>query len=128
MLQAVGGVDYVFTYQSVAEHHHLQYVRLPDKLHLGNPHMAPHYARAEVQVKDRKGRTSKWSGAPIAYGLTIPKNSRSPEAALEFVKFILSDKGAQILKAQSQPLISPALRKGNVPDELIDITEPMEQQ
>jgi len=128
LLEAVGGVDYLFTYRSVAEQHHLQYVRLPDRIALGNPDMGAYYVRAEAAVTDKKGRRTKWSGAPIAFGLTIPKNSRSPKAALEFIKFILSEKGAEIFKAHYQPLISPPRGKGNVPAELLDVTQPMEQQ
>jgi len=128
LLEATGGIDYLFTYKSVAEQHHLQYVQLPDKINLGNPELRAHYAKAEIEVKDRKGHTTRWTGAPIAYGLTIPNTSRSPEAALLFVRFALSDKGAKIMAAEYQPVITPALRKGNnVPRELISLTKPLEQ-
>jgi len=129
LLEATGGVDYLFTYKSVAEQHHLQYVQFPDEINLGNPELSAHYAKAKIEIKDRKGHTTKWDGAPIAYGLTIPKTSRAPEAALAFVKFALSDKGAKIMTAQYQPIITPALRKGNnLPRELINLTRPMAQQ
>jgi len=129
LLEAIGGVDYLFTYRSVAEQHHLQYVKLPDPVNLGNPRLEHIYKQARVEVRDRKGNVTVHTGAPIAYGLTIPKSSRSPKAALAFVKFVLSQQGQAILRKNHQPLIQPPLYKGsNIPPELLSLAEPLDQQ
>jgi len=129
LLESVGGVDYLFTYRSVAEQHHLQYVSLPDEVNLGAPELEGLYAKASVTVTDRKGQKRIHTGAPIAYGMTIPKNSRSPEAALRFVKFMLSEKGRNILKKQYQPAVIPPLYRGdNIPAELSGALKPFEKK
>jgi len=127
LLESVGGVDYLFTYRSVAEQHHLQYIRLPDEINLGNPQMAERYAKAEIEVKDMKGTVTIWTGAPIAYGLTVPKCSREPEAAVRFIEFIVSEEGKEILRKMHHPLIDPPMRKGaNVPPSLVAASVPVE--
>jgi len=123
LLESVGGVDYLFTYRSVAEQHHLQYIRLPEEVNLGNPAMAEQYGLAEIEVTDIKGKVTRWQGAPIAYGLTVPNCSRAPEAAIRFIEFIISDEGKEILRQMHHPLIDPPLRKGtNIPATLLAIT------
>jgi len=127
LLESVGGVDYLFTYRSVAEQHHLQYISLPEEINLSNPLMAEYYSKAEIEVKDIKGNVTKWTGAPIAYGLTVPKCSREPEAAVRFIEFIVSEEGKEILRKMHHPLIDPPLHKGgNIPPSLVEMSKPAE--
>jgi molybdate/tungstate transport system substrate-binding protein len=60
------------------------------------------------------GATMTMTGTPIVYGVTIPKNAPTPELALEFVKFLLSDEGQAIIAAQGQPPIVPAVTSTGV--------------
>jgi molybdate/tungstate transport system substrate-binding protein len=46
-------------------------------------------------------------GEPIVYGLTVPKSAPNPEAAAQFVEFILRNEGQTILSEALQPPIVP---------------------
>jgi ABC-type molybdate transport system substrate-binding protein len=48
----------------------------------------------------------------------VPGTARNAKAALDFVKFLLSDEGRSILLDTGQPPVVPAIRKGVVPAEL----------
>lgn len=54
----------------------------------------------------------------IRNAATVPSTAASEQAALAFVRFILSEEGRAILEKTGQPAIVPAIRKGNVPGEL----------
>ena len=54
----------------------------------------------------------------IQNAATVPGTARNEKAAMEFVKFILSVEGQNILKETGQPPVVPAIRKGNVPAEI----------
>jgi molybdate/tungstate transport system substrate-binding protein len=47
-------------------------------------------------------------GAPMVYGITIPKSAASPEWAARFVVFVLGPEGRRIMEANNQPEIVPA--------------------
>lgn len=103
-------IDYIFLYRSVAQQHGLQYVPLPDEVNLKNDNLTDLYATATVEISGRKpGDVTIQTGAPMIYGITIPKNSPNPEAALAFVEFLLSKKGVAILETCGQPSVVPAL-------------------
>ena len=59
--------------------------------------------------------TATETGSPIIYAVTVPKNARSPDLGLEFVKILVSKTGQDILAADGQEPIVPALGYGNVP-------------
>ena len=103
-----GNMDYAFEYLSVAVQHHLRYVRLPDEINLGNPDLADFYAQAKVEVSgSAPGETVTKVGAPIVYGLTIPKNAPHPDLAVAFLAFMLGPEGQAILDALGQPPLTP---------------------
>jgi ABC-type molybdate transport system substrate-binding protein len=54
----------------------------------------------------------------IRNAATVPGTARNAKAALDFVKFLLSDEGRSILLDTGQPPVVPAIRKGVVPAEL----------
>ena len=48
-------------------------------------------------------------GAPMVYGITIPKNAPNPELAEKFVQFVLKkEKGMKIMEEMGQPSLIPA--------------------
>ena len=49
---------------------------------------------------------------------TVPGTAKNAKDATEFVKFLLSAEGRNILKDTGQPPVVPAIRKGNVPADL----------
>ena len=54
----------------------------------------------------------------IRNAATVPGTAKNAKDAMEFVKFLLSAEGQNILKETGQPPVVPAVRKGNVPAEL----------
>ena len=54
----------------------------------------------------------------IRNAAAVPGTAKNVKDAMEFVKFLLSAEGQNILKETGQPPVVPAVRKGNVPVEL----------
>lgn len=54
----------------------------------------------------------------IRNAASVPGTARNEKVAMEFVKFLLSAEGQNILKETGQPPVVPAIRKGDVPAEL----------
>jgi len=103
-----GDMDYAWEYRSVAVQHGLEFVELPDEINLSMVEHADFYSQASVEIAGSEpGTTMTMTGAPIVYGVTIPKNAPSPELALEFAKFLLGPEGQAIMEAQGQPPIVP---------------------
>ena len=109
-LLETGAIDYIFLYRSVAQQHGLKYVALPDEVNLKNPALAETYRSVSVEVSGKTpGTTITKRGAPMVYGVTIPKNARNPQAALAFVSFLLDkDKGMAVMAENGQPSVLPA--------------------
>jgi molybdate/tungstate transport system substrate-binding protein len=104
-----GDMDYAWKYRSVAVQHGLKFVELPDEIKLSMVEHADFYGQAAVEIAGSEpGTTMTMTGAPIVYGVTIPKNAPSPDLALEFVKFLLGPDGQAIMEGQGQPPIVPA--------------------
>ena len=110
LLQA-GELDYIWSYESVAQAASLPYVRLPDEIDLGSPADSALYARAEVRVAGAAGSDSiVFRGEPIVYALSIPTAAPHRQLAEQFVAFVLSSDGARVLRgarldALPQPII-----------------------
>jgi molybdate/tungstate transport system substrate-binding protein len=99
-----GGLDYAFEYSSVAKQHGLKYLELPASIDLSSTD----YENLYKTVKIEKTTTTS-TGAPIVYGLTIPKNAPNPALAEEFVKYTLNDFGQTVFNNNGQPPVVPAL-------------------
>ncbi|MDZ4339457.1 MAG: molybdate ABC transporter substrate-binding protein [candidate division NC10 bacterium] len=54
----------------------------------------------------------------IRNAATVPGTARNGKAAMDFVRFLISAEGQNILKETGQPPVVPAIRKGDVPPEL----------
>jgi tungstate ABC transporter binding protein WtpA len=114
-----GKADYAIEYSSVAIQNGLPYIELPVGMDLSTPEHANTYAT--VKVKRVSGTTTATeTGTPIIYAVTVPKNARSPDLGLEFIKILISKEGQDILTADGQEVIVPALGYGNVPTALKD--------
>lgn len=104
-----GELDYIFIYRSVAEQHHGLYLILPDEINLKNADLSGYYQQAWVELDGAvPGERIIRKGAPMIYGITIPKSARSPEWAARFIAFVLGPEGQRIMKDNSQPLMVPA--------------------
>lgn len=112
-------IDYIFIYRSVAEQHGLDFLLLPDEVNLRNPAMSATYAKVNVRISGQKpGEFVTKTGAPIVYGITIPRDPPNTEAALAFVEFVLGSRGRAILEKCGQTSLapSPTASYDNIPE------------
>ncbi len=108
-----GNLDYIFIYKSIAIQHRLKYVELPKEIDLSNPKLESFYKNVWVEVVGNKpGTRMKIYGKSITYGLTIPTVSKNKKRAKEFLDFILSERGRDILKEAGQNPIDPPIFVG----------------
>lgn len=123
-----GDVDYTFEYESVIQQQGLQMVHLPDALNLGETAYDQAYHHVEVDLNNQRFVTVKpqFVGERIAYGITIPSNAPHPDAAVEFLSFLLGPQGRAIMQANHQPLFDPvtADQYTNLPSALQTLCKP----
>jgi len=119
-----GDLDYAFEYLSVAKQRSLKYVELPEEIDLSSVEFKDFYARAKVEVTGKEpGTTKTLTGAPIVYGITIPRNASRPDLAVEFLKFLLDKDGRAVMERNYQSPVVPAVAsdKSKLPAELRDL-------
>jgi molybdate transport system substrate-binding protein len=56
----------------------------------------------------------------IRNAATVTGTAKNPKEAADFVRFVLTPEGQKILEDTGQPPIVPALRKGNVPADIVN--------
>jgi molybdate/tungstate transport system substrate-binding protein len=94
-------LDYIWTYQNLAENDGLKYVKLPDAIDLGNPADSAAYSHSETRVLGKRpGDTLTMRGAPILFALSIPERAGNRALAQKFVAFLLSPDGRRIMRSQ----------------------------
>lgn len=94
-------LDYIWTYQNLAENDQLEYVRLPDEIDLGDPADTAIYAKASTRVVGKHpGDTLTMRGAPILFAFSIPVQAEHPALAQRFLAYAMSPEGARILRRQ----------------------------
>jgi molybdate/tungstate transport system substrate-binding protein len=99
LLQA-GELDYIWSYESIAEAAGLRYVTLPHQVDLGTPGDSLYYASAVVRVRGRTpSDTIEFRGQPIVYAFSVPRAAPHPELAARFAAFLLSAQGKTALRA-----------------------------
>ncbi len=121
-------VDYIFLYRSVAEQHHLKYLLLPDEINLKKEELSDLYATVSVETTGKKpGEKIHETGAPMIYGLTIPKSAENYNLALAFLAFFLDPAGGMaILETNGQPSVVPSASSyyDKIPKELKKFAKP----
>jgi molybdate/tungstate transport system substrate-binding protein len=90
-----GEIDAMFLYLSAASDLALPFLRLPDEINLSNPAMAHDYA--QVHFTTNTGQT--FHGKPISFSAAVLKNASQPQSALQFVEYLLSPAGQQLVQA-----------------------------
>ncbi len=116
-----GELDYLFIYRSVAEQHRLKYVVLPPEVNLVSNDLAGFYSEVSIDITGKRpGELIRKKGAPMVYGITIPKSVKNIKWAIKFIDFILSDTGREIMKANGQPVLTSPVadNPGSVPEDL----------
>lgn len=100
--------DYMFQYKSVAIQHGLKYIELPDEINLSDPGNTVLYKSVSLDVAGKTpGSKMKVTGDYINYSMTVLDSAPSREEAIDFVCFILSDKGLEIFRRNGQDPIIP---------------------
>lgn len=110
-LLGAGELDYAWEYRSVAEQHHVQFLRLPPEINLSDPTMAASYQTACIDLH-HGSQTHPQCGQPIVYALSIPTDAPHPDAAEQFVKALYGSAGQSALNSASQSPL-PAQIGGN---------------
>lgn len=116
-----GELDYIFIYRSVAEQHTGKFVLLPDEINLRSTEMKDLYHQVSVELSGKRpGETISRKGAPMVYGITVPKTAAHPELGVKFTAFVLSEKGKEVMAKNGQPEITPPRvdRIENLPQKL----------
>ncbi len=103
-------IDYIFLYRSVAQQHGLKFQTLADTVNLKSADLSDVYAKATVEISGKTpGTFITKRGAPMVYGITIPKSAENPAVAEAFVAFILQkEHGRRIMEKLGQPSVIPS--------------------
>ena len=127
-LLEMGEIDYIFLYRSVSAQHGLKTFLLPDEVNLKRADLADLYVTVTVDISGKRpGETITRAGAPMVYGITIPKNAPNAAAAIEFVRFVLEkDQGMAIMECNGQPSVvpSPSATWERIPEALKPFVSP----
>jgi molybdate/tungstate transport system substrate-binding protein len=121
-------IDYVFIYRSIIKQHKLRLLVLPDSINLKLSSLAPYYQTVDISISGKKpGETIIKKGEPMIYGVTMIKDAPHPDKALDFLQFMLGEKGRIIIDHKGQtPLIPSATASfDNVPDILKPFARPL---
>jgi molybdate/tungstate transport system substrate-binding protein len=116
-----GAADYMFQYKSVAIQHGLKYLELPADVNLSDPGKNEVYRSVSLDVAGKEpGKKMKMTGEYINYSMTVLDSAPAKEKAVDFVAFILSEKGMEILRSNGQNPIIPfsTEQPDNLPAEL----------
>lgn len=76
-------------YENMAVDHGLPFHELPDDLNFSDPEHAGDYAAASYTTDD--GITIE--GAPVLYNITVLEEADRPDAGMEFVNYVLENRG-----------------------------------
>jgi molybdate/tungstate transport system substrate-binding protein len=113
-----GDLDYAFEYRSVAVQNELNYIELDDHINLSKTNMElsgveDFYKEASIELIKEAGPPPTYGaskGAAIVYGITITLHAENKVLAAEFIKFLLSDSGKQVMEVKNgQPFIEPVI-------------------
>jgi molybdate/tungstate transport system substrate-binding protein len=114
--------DYMFQYKSVAIQHGLKYVELPDEINLSDPGKTEIYKSVALDVTGKEpGKKMKVTGDYINYSMTVIDNAPQKDEAIDFLCFVISQEGLEILRKNGQEPIIPFTTEqpGQLPSKLI---------
>ncbi|MFB6353177.1 MAG: substrate-binding domain-containing protein, partial [Halobacteriales archaeon] len=121
---ASGELDYVVYYQSIASTSDMPYVDLPPEVDLSRAtsEYAAHYAKATVETQ-----SGTFTGAPIAYGITVPSVANAPARGAQWVEYFATDPGQAILGDQGlvpvDPVVVPESGSDAVPGRVMTVAD-----
>jgi len=117
-----GELDYVMYYQSISSTSGKPFIDLQQEVDLSQAtsEYAEHYAKAEVETG-----SGTFTGAPIAYGITVPSVAEAPGRGAQWIEYFATDAGRSVLESQGlvpvDPIVVPASGEDAVPDRVMDV-------
>lgn len=103
-------LDYIWTYQNLAQDYGLRFVKLPDAVDLGSPADSAAYARASTRVLGaRPGDTLTVRGTPILFGAAVLVTAPHQALGRRFLDYLMSDAGRRIARARHLDLLDSAV-------------------
>ncbi len=127
-LLEAGELDYAFEYESVIRQHGLEMLALPDAVNLGAVEQDAFYHQAQVRLDFQRFASVEpvFNGETIAYGITIPSSAPQPEAAAQFIAFLLGPEGRAVMENLYHPMLAQPLADGydNLPAVLQPLCQP----
>jgi molybdate/tungstate transport system substrate-binding protein len=117
-----GALDYAFYYQSISSTADMPFIDLQPQVDLSQAtsKYAEHYAKAEVETD-----SGTFTGAPIAYGMTVPNVAPNPEAGAAWIEYFGSDEGRSVLEELGlvpvDPIVVPESGQDAVPDRVMNV-------
>jgi molybdate/tungstate transport system substrate-binding protein len=107
-LMESNAIDYMFNYKSVAIQHGFKYLELPDEINLSDPARTEIYKSVSLDVAGNSpGNKIKVTGDYINYSMTVLDRAPRKNEAIDFLCFILSEKGIETLRKNGQNPIIP---------------------
>jgi len=119
-LLETGEADAIPAYKHEAIERGFPFISLPPQINLGDPAFASYYKQASCTQQN--GSLS--FGKPIVFNITIPNTVRNAQGAIQFVKFLFSEQGKEILQKDGFKVI-PLTAGGNktaIPQEFSPLT------
>jgi len=115
-LLETGEADAIPAYKHEAVERGFPFISLPPQVNLGDPAFASYYKQAGCTQLG--GSISL--GKPIVFDITIPNTVKNTGGAIQFVKFLLSDRGQKIFQSDGFKLlpISAGGNKTGIPKEI----------
>lgn len=119
-----GDVDYAIYYRSLCETTDLPWIELQPEvdLSMATESYADHYATASVDTA-----AGTFTGAPIAYGITVPSVAESPDRGEAWIEQFTTESGRALLSEHGfepiDPVVVPSDRSNAVPQSLRERTD-----
>ena len=114
-LLEANAIDYMFQYKSVAIQHGFKYISLPKEINLSDPLINNIYSSVSTDIAGSKpGTKMKVTGDFINYSITILNDAPQKEEAVNFIDFMLSKEGLDILRMCGQEPLVPLMAEPSV--------------
>ncbi|MFB6101114.1 MAG: extracellular solute-binding protein [Haloplanus sp.] len=117
-----GALDYAFYYQSISSTADMPFIDLQPQVDLSKAtsKYAEHYAKAKVETD-----SGTFTGAPIAYGMTVPNVAKNPENGARWIEYFGSSSGRKFLEQKGlvpvDPIVVPKSGQDAVPDNVMSV-------
>ncbi len=100
-LLEAGAIDYAFEYENVSRYYGLEYLQLPESIDLSSDSLATGDIPVLVDLAFKRFSTvvPSFIAQKTYYAVTIPTTARHTDKAEEFVAFMLSERGKDIMKS-----------------------------